>query len=176
MIDVGGYSDMVSSVQVVSSSLARIGIRITQTNLSTPAFSAAMADGKFQLGYAGPPGTTLDGPFSMMRGLLYSGNTAPIGKAAASDFERYSSPKEDALINKMNTTTSVAAAEQLMKQIEAPMITDVPFIPVSNSAAWNQYNVGIASGWPTPSDPYANPSPTTQPDEEVVLLHLVPKG
>ena len=176
MIDVGGYSDIVSSVQIVSSQLAQVGIKITQVNLSTPAFSEESAAGTFQLAYAGPPGTTLDGPFSMMRGLLYSGNTAPIGQLAASNFERYSSPQEDALINKMNSTTNLAAAEQLMKQIEAPMLTDVPFIPVANSAAWNQYNVGVASGWPTPSDPYANPSPTTQPDEEVVLLHLAPKG
>jgi peptide/nickel transport system substrate-binding protein len=176
MIDVGGYSDMVSSVQVVSADLAKIGIKITPVNLSTPAFSADMAEGHFQLGYAGPPGTTLDGPFSMMRGLLYSGNSAPIGKPAASNFERFSSAREDALINKMNSVTNTGEAERLMKQIEAPMLTEVPFIPVANSAAWNQYNVGFASGWPTAANPYANPSPTTQPDEEVVLLHLVPKG
>lgn len=176
MIDVGGYSEIVASGQIISQELAQVGIKVTQQNLSTPAYISDTTLGQFQLAFGGPPGITIDGPYGMLRGLLYSGNSAPIGKAATSDFERFSSPAEDALINKLNSATGTASAEALMKKIAAPMLTDVPFIPVTDSTALNEYNVGVASGWPTPADPYANPSPTTQPDEEVVLLHLVPKG
>lgn len=173
---VGGYSNEVAAVQVITSGLAAVGIQLHEENLSSQTFSSDLADGRFQLSYSGPPGITLDGPYNILRGILYSPGTAPIGKAASSDYERFRSPAEDALFNELGSTTSVAQAEALMKQIEAPMLTDVPFIPVDDSGNWTQYNVGVASGWPTPSNPYAIPSPTNQPDEEVVLLHLVPKG
>jgi peptide/nickel transport system substrate-binding protein len=174
--DVGAYADAVADVQISVNELAKIGIKLTQDNLSTTAESADLTDGKFQLAFGGPPQITVDGPYGILRGLLYSPNTAPIGKAAASDFERFSSPKEDALINSLSATTNVAAEQKIVKEAEAPMLNEVPFIPLIDATAQNQYDSGFASGWPTPSDPYANPSPTTQPDEAVVLLHLIPKG
>jgi peptide/nickel transport system substrate-binding protein len=176
IITVGGYSDWVAACQIIATNLRQVGIKITQVNLSTPTYTTDTTLGKFQLAYGGPPGITIDGPFGMLRGLLYSGNTAPIGKAAASDFERFSSAKEDALFNELSTVTNMAQAEAVVKQLEVPMLEDVPFIPTADSGAWNQYNSAVASGWPTAADPYANPSPTTQPDEEVVLLHLVPRA
>jgi peptide/nickel transport system substrate-binding protein len=176
IIDVGAYSDAVADVQIFDQEMAQIGIKMTQENLSTPAVSGDKADGKFQLVYGGPPQISVDGPYGILRGLLYSANSAPIGQSAASNFERYSSPREDALINGLASATSVPAQEQLVKQMEAPMLEDVPFLPLTEATAQNENNSAFASGWPTPSDPYANPSPTTQPDEGVVLVHLVPKG
>lgn len=172
----GAYADEVAAGQVVSADLAKIGIKITQEDLSTNTRGIDAAEGKFELELQGPPQITLDGPAGILRGLLYSGNSAPIGKPAASDYERYSSPATDALFNELNGTTNVATEESIVKQIEAVMLEDVPFIPLTYAGALNEYNVGFASGWPTPSDPYANPSPTTVPDWEMVLLHLVPKG
>jgi peptide/nickel transport system substrate-binding protein len=176
VITVGGYSDWVADIQIMASSLQQIGIKLTGVNLSTSTYSSDISNGNYQLAIGGPPGITVDGPFGILRGLLYSGNSAPIGKPAASDYERYSSPAEDALFNKLSSTTNLAQEEQIMKQIEAPMLNDVPVIPLADSVQWNQYNSAYASGWPTAANPYSYPSPTTQPDEEVVLLHLVPKG
>ena len=39
------------------------------------------------------------------------------------------------------------------------MLTDVPIIPVVPRAVdWYQYDTGSFSGWPTPGNPYAQPS------------------
>jgi peptide/nickel transport system substrate-binding protein len=176
LIDVGAYSDQVTMSHVIVQDMAKIGIKVTQENLSGSTRSDDSSSGKFQLIIQGPPQITMDGPAGILRGLLYSGNSAPIGKPAASDFERYSSKATDSLFIKLAATTNVAAQERIVKQIELVMLQDVPYIPLTDAAAWNEYDAGFATGWPTPSNPYANPSPTTQPDEEVVLLHLVPKG
>lgn len=176
MIAVGGYSDWVADGQLIATQLAKIGIAVTNENLSNNAYQSDISDGHYQLALGNSPGRTIDGPFGMLRGLLYSGNSAPIGKPAVSNYERYSSASEDALFDRLDATTNTAAAEALVKQIEAPMLTDVPFIPVVDSVVYDEYNVNFASGWPTQSDPYASPGPTNQPDWEVVLLHLVPKG
>lgn len=176
LIDVGAYSDQVASGHVVAQDLDAVGMQVTQENLSGSTRSEDSATGKFQLIMQAPPQISVDGPAGILRGLLYSPNSAPIGQSAASDFERYSSPATDALFRKLAATTSIAAQEAVVKRIELVMLQDVPYIPLTDAVAWNQYDVGIASGWPTPSHPYANPSPTTQPDEEVVLLHLAPKS
>jgi peptide/nickel transport system substrate-binding protein len=176
VIDVGAYSDQVASDQIIVKEMQQIGIKLTQSNQSGTTHSADLANGNFQLGFGGPPQLSTDGPMGILRGLLFSPNSAPIGKPASSNYERFSSPTEDALFNQLSTTTNVALEEQIVKKLQAPMLVDVPFIPLTDAVAQNEYNAGFATGWPTAANPYANPSPTTQPDEGVVLLHLVPKG
>jgi peptide/nickel transport system substrate-binding protein len=149
---------------------------VTQQNLSGTTASADKANGKFDLALGGPPQISVDGPYGILRGLLYSPNSAPIGKPASSNYERFSSPAEDALFNKLSETTNVAQQEQIVQQLEAPMLEQVPFIPIEDAVGQNENNAGFATGWPSADNPYANPSPTTQPDEAVVLLHLVPVG
>ena len=51
----------------------------------------------------------------------------------------------------------------------------VPVIPVVEAVDWYQYDTGSFSGWPTPGNPYAQPSAYAYPDNEQVLLHLSPK-
>jgi peptide/nickel transport system substrate-binding protein len=174
IMDTGAYSDQVAGDQIIVQEMAQIGIKLTQENLSGTTASADKADGKFDLAAGGPPQISVDGPYGILRGLLYSPNSAPIGKPASSDYERYSSPAEDALFNELSVTTDVTKQEQIVKQLEAPMLQEVPFIPIEDAVAQNEDNSGFATGWPSPANPYANPSPTTQPDEAVVLLHLIP--
>jgi peptide/nickel transport system substrate-binding protein len=173
--DVGAYSDQVASVGIFASEMRQIGIKLAQQNLSTPAMSSELASGHFQIAYGGPPQLSVDGPYGILRGILYSPSAVPVGKTAASDYERFYSPHENALFAQLGHTTNVAMEESIIKQLEVPMLQDVPFIPLTEATGQDEYNTSYASGWPTPSNPYANPSPTTQPDEGVVLLNLVPK-
>jgi two-component system sensor kinase FixL len=60
-------------------------------------------------------------------------------------------------------------------QIQQVMLNDVPVIPVIEAVDWFQYDTGTFSGWPTPGNPYSQPSPYAYPDNEQVLLRLTPK-
>jgi peptide/nickel transport system substrate-binding protein len=62
-----------------------------------------------------------------------------------------------------------------MNQIQQVMVSDVPIIPVVEAVDWYQYDTAAFSGWPTATDPYAQPSAYAYPDMEQVLLHLQPK-
>ena len=55
------------------------------------------------------------------------------------------------------------------------MLNDVPIIPVVEAVDWYQYDTASFTGWPTPGNPYAQPSAYAYPDMEQVLLHLRPK-
>ena len=173
IINIGGNSDEVAEIQVISSELALVGIKLTPDNLSATDFDADLFDGHYQLAWNSETGGP--GPYYELRQLLYSGNTAPIGKPASTNWERYSNPATDKLFDEYAATGSSAVQHNIIDQLEKVMLTDVPVIPVTEEADWYEYNTADFSGWVTPKDPYAQPAIYVYPDDEVLLLHLVPK-
>jgi peptide/nickel transport system substrate-binding protein len=171
LINIGGYSDWVASLQIIQKELANVGIAIKVQNLSSTTYDTLLFDGKFQLAYGAevPEGPS---PYYELRQTLYSKDSAPIGQAAASNYERWESPSTDQLINEYGATTSLAAQKQIVDQLEAVMLSEVPTIPVTESVDFYEWSTATLTGWPTPADPYAQPSPYVAPDWEVVLLRL----
>jgi peptide/nickel transport system substrate-binding protein len=174
VINIGDYSDWVASMQVIQQDLKAIGIAITPDNLSNTDFDADLFYGKYQLAYYDQQ-TFGPSAYYELNNWLNSANTAPVGKTAASNYERYSSNSTDALLDQYASTTSTAQQQQIMNQIQEVMLNEVPIIPVVEAVDWYQYDTGSFTGWPTPGDPYAQPSAYAFPDNEQVLLHLAPK-
>ena len=115
-------------------------------------------------------------PYYELRQLLYSKNSAPIGKPASSNWERYENPAVDKLIEDYGATTDPAKQHEIVKQLEAVMVNDVPVIPITEGVDWYQYNTEGLSGWVTQGDKFAKPAAYENPDWGVMLLHLKPKG
>jgi peptide/nickel transport system substrate-binding protein len=174
IINIGGYSDWVAAVQVIQSELKAVGIKLTPENLSSTTFDADLYNGKFQLAYNSETGGPA--PYYELRQILYSKNSAPIGKSAASNWERYSNAKVDAAINEYGATTNTAKQHTIVNQLEQAMVDDLPAIPITEEVDWYQYDTTNITGWVTPSNPYAAPAAYAIPDIGVVLLHLRPKG
>jgi len=168
----GGFSDWVAAVQTIQSSLKAIGIQVTPENLAATTYQTDLYTGKYQLAYGSETGGPT--PYFELRQWLYSANSAKIGTAAGSNFERYSNPATDALINSYGATTSAATQHSIVDQLEKVMLTDVPVIPVTESVDWYQYDTGSFTGWVTQSDPYAQPAAYNYPDWGQMLLHLAP--
>jgi peptide/nickel transport system substrate-binding protein len=172
--NIGDYSDWVASMQVIQQDLKAVGIQITPDNLSNTDFDSEVYYGKFQLAYYDQQ-TFGPSAYYELNNWLNSANTAPVGQVAASNYERYSNPATDALLNQYSTTTSTATQQSIMDKIQQVMLSQVPIIPVVEAVDWYQYDTGSFTGWPTSSNPYAQPSAYAYPDNEQVLLHLSPK-
>ena len=175
ILNIGGYSDWVASVQVIQDELKAVGIKITPENLSSTTYDNDVYNGKFQLAYDGNEsgGPT---PYYELRQLLYSKNSAPIGQPAASNWERYSNPQVDALINQYAATADLAKQKSIVKQLEAVMVNEIPVIPVTEGVDWYQYNTKDLDGWVLKNNPFARPAAYENPDWGVMLLHLKPKS
>jgi peptide/nickel transport system substrate-binding protein len=174
IINIGGYSDWVASVQVVQQQLKAVGIKITPENLSSTTYDNNAYTGKFELMYNG----NLSGgpaPYYELRQLLYSKNSAPIGKIAASNWERYYNPAVDRLIEQYGATTDPAKQLAIVRKLEAAMVNDIPVIPVTEGVDWYQYNTKSLTGWVTQGNPYAKPAAYEVPDWGVQAMHLRPK-
>jgi peptide/nickel transport system substrate-binding protein len=170
----GGFSDWVAAVQTIQQSLKAVGIQVTPQNLNSTTYQADLYTGKYQLAYGSETGGPT--PYYELRQWLYSANSAPIGTAAGSNFERYSNPATDKLINEYAKTANTTTQHSIVDQLQKVMLSQVPVIPVTESVDWFQYDTGSFSGWPTPSDPYAQPAAYNYPDWGQVMLHLKPKG
>ena len=174
VINIGGYSDWVASMSVIQQQLKAVGIAITPDNLASNDFLSRLYNGNYQLAYYAQTGGPT--PYYEFRQWLYSANSAPIGKQASSDWERYSNPATDQLLNSYAVTTDSATQHQIVDQLQQVVLSDVPFIPITEEVGWFQYNTTSFTGWPSPSDPYAIPAAYAYPDMGQVLLHLAPKS
>lgn len=169
IITITGYTDWDASLAVIKQELAPIGIDLTISDLAQQTFDDRLYSGDFDLAYYGEAGGPT--PYYELRQILYSKNSAPIGKQANSNYERYLNPDVDKLFDQYASADD-ATQVSLIKQIGAAMLKDVPIIPTTESVDWFQYNTTDIGGWPTQQNPYAQPSAFTVPDVEQVLLHL----
>jgi len=168
----GGYSDWVAAVNVIQQDLKAVGIQVTPKNLASPAWQAAVYNGKYQLAYNSETGGPT--PYYELRQWLYSGNSAPIGQPAGSNWERYSNQATDALINAYPTTTDPATQHSIVTKLQKVMLQEVPVIPITESVDWFQYDTGTFSGWVTQSNPYAQPAAYNYPDWGQQMMNLQP--
>ena len=97
VINIGDYSNWVASVQVIQQELKAVGIQITPDNLSNTDFVSDLDYGKYQLAYYDQQ-TFGPSAYYELNNWLNSANTAPVDKSAASNYERWSSPSTDKLL------------------------------------------------------------------------------
>jgi peptide/nickel transport system substrate-binding protein len=167
MLNVGPYTDWVAEGQIVVRDLKAIGIDASAQNVSGDTHTAREQQGHFQLTYDQPGGGPT--PYYMYYQMLDSVNTAPIGKNAPSNYERFQSAQVDSLLKSYSQTTSTSRQHQIINKIQQVMLQQVPVIPVLEGINWFQYDTSQIVGWPSKSNPYASPSPYNYPDWAVVL-------
>jgi peptide/nickel transport system substrate-binding protein len=173
VVNIGDYSDWVTSMQIIQQEFKAVGIGLTVDNLSSNAYDADMYTGNYELGYNTESGGPT--PYYELRQWLLSANSAPIGKTASTNWERYENPATDKLLDEY-PAADPAQQHAIVDKLEQVLLGDVPLIPVTESVDWYEYNIGDFSGWPTASNPYAQPGPALTPDFGWVLLHLKPKS
>ncbi len=173
IITITGYTDWDASLAVVKQQLGQVGIELTISDLAQQTYNNKLFTGDYDLAYYSEPGGPT--PYYELRQLLYSKNTAPIGKPASYNYERYINPEVDKLFDQYPTADD-AGQVQIIKQISAAMLKDIPIIPTTESVDWFQYNDEDIDGWPTPDNPYAQPAAYTVPDTGQVLTRLYSKS
>jgi peptide/nickel transport system substrate-binding protein len=168
----GDFSDWVADVQIIAQELRRVGIDATAETPSANTFYTDVYAGKYQLAYSLEGGGPT--PYYEMRQWLDSTNSAPIGTAAVSNWERYDNPAVDKLLDQYATTASAARQHSIVDKIENVMVTRFPVIPVVEEVDWFEYNAKDFTGFPSASNPWAQASLYKEPDWGYVLDNLKP--
>ena len=169
---VSGYTDWITDCQLMAQELSAVGIKVTVNTIAFDAYYNALQNGNYDMAMLWTnPGPT---PYYLYDALLRSTNSAPVGQPANSNFERWSDPNTDALLNQYATTTDPTVQKQAIMGLEQIMVEQLPSIPLTNEPYWNQYSTSKFVGWPDAQHPYAAPGTATYPDIEYVVLNLTP--
>jgi peptide/nickel transport system substrate-binding protein len=116
---------------------------------------------------------TYPNPWLTYNALLNSNESAKIGQLAPSNYERWNNKATDAALSAYAETTKPAVQRRLMDQIETTLFKDVPVISLFYGPVWYEYQTNAYTGWPTPSNPYADPS-NAYPDTLLMAIRVHP--
>ncbi len=167
---VTGWSDWVTAVQIMASNLNAAGMKVTVNAISFNDYIAALSNGTFDTAISWTnPGPT---PYYLYQSLLASSNTAPVGQAANSNYERWSDPTTDQLLAQYAGSPDQNTEQQAILGLEKIMVDQLPAIPIMEGATWYEYSTARFVGWPDASNPYTSPAPWQDPDSELVALTI----
>ncbi len=167
---VSGWTDWVTACQIMARNLNAIGMRVTVNAISFNDYISALANGTFDTAISWTnPGPT---PYYLYYSLLSSSNTAPVGKQAASNWERWQDTNTDQLLKQYAGSPDETVQQQAIVGLQKIMVEQMPAIPLVEGATWYEYSTARFVGWPDENNPYAVPAPWSYPDVEVVALTI----
>ena len=167
---VSGWTDWVTDCQIMASNLQAIGMDVKVNTISFNSYFSALQMGSFDTAISWT--NTGPTPYFLYNSMLGSVNTAPIGKAATSNFERWSDSTTDKLLKQYASSPDPAVQQQALAGIQKIMVEQLPTIPLIYGATWYEYSTARFVGWPDQQHPYAVPAPYAAPDVEIVVLNL----
>jgi len=175
IITPSGFTDWLQGAQVIQQQFAALGIAVSIQTPQYAAYNTDLQTGQFDaaIGAFGGSGN----PYLDLSGLLSSSLTAPVGKPAPSNYERYKSPATDRLLDALQSTTSVTQQKNDVYALEHAMITQVPVVALFYGATWGEYTTKSFTGWPDAANPYAPPAPYGSPPPDrstplMIITHL----
>jgi peptide/nickel transport system substrate-binding protein len=170
--DPSGFVDYMTDCQLMREELKAAGMALTCEGISTNAWTSDVASGEFDATIRWSDFGN-GNPFFVYNGWLNDKLTAPIGRAASDDFERYRSPSAQSALQAYASASTPVARAAALSTLEGILVTDMPVIPLFDSADWGTYITKHAVGWATPQDPYSDDAPGGS-YAELVALHLRP--
>lgn len=166
------YTDWMTDGQLMVSEMKQAGIAVTLSGLSLSAWTNDYTVGNYQLTFCGQ--FTTNDPYSIYNYLLNSNLSAPVGKPATGDIERYQSPAANAALAAAASTDNPAQLRKAYGVLEEIMVKQAPVIPLFDGGDFALYSTRRAVGWPTNKNPYEVNAPAS-PWDEVIVLHLTPR-
>jgi peptide/nickel transport system substrate-binding protein len=164
-----GFTDWLDGAQALQQQLKAVGISVTIRSPEYAAYTEALQNGSFDAAISSFGGT--GSPYVDFYNTLSSKQTAPVGKPAASNFSRFSSPATDKLLDQLQRETSTSQQQTSINGLQHVMYTQIPVLALWYGGTWGEYSTKGFSGWPTASNPYAPPAPYGDPPL-MIVTHL----
>jgi len=175
LMSVAGYSDWDTDIALIANELNQLGLTV---NLETPTqntVSQDVTDGQYQMALYVDTGI---GPNAWYD---YSGLDGSVVKAPSPAYvnpERWNATGTGFMQYFKNFTalTNTTQQDVYINKMASIMLQQMPIVYVVYSADWYEYVNSTIGGWPNAQNPFWIPMPWYPGPNEVVILHLYPKG
>ncbi len=169
---VSGWSDWVSTVQIIAQNLADIGIEAKVQTYDFAAFFDRLAKGDFDLSiWSGNMGPT---PFTYYQSAMASVMVVPLGEIAAQNFHRYGNTEADALLEQFVATADLDEQHEIANQLQMLFAENAPLIPLFPGPNWGEFTTLRFTDFPSEENPYAKLAGYENPERLIQLTTIRP--
>lgn len=169
---VSGWSDWVSTVQIIAQNLKAIGIEAKVQTYDFSAFFDILQKGEFDLTiWSGSGGPT---PFSYYRAAMSSVMVVPVGEMAADNYHRYANEEADTLLSQFAATSDEAEQKELVNKLQMLYAENAPLIPLFPGPDWGEFNTMRFVDFPSEDNPYALLAGYENPERLIQLTTIKP--
>lgn len=169
---VNGWTDWVTSVQIMSQNFQDIGLNSTIDVLDFGVWLNNLQTGNFDssIGWSSAGNT----PYDFYRNVLYSPLIDDEGFANAQLWGRLTDPEIDGLLEAFVATADADEQRSISDQLQMFYVENVPAIPLFPGPTWYEYTTYRFEGFPTVEDYYVQGSPWCAACRPIVLTRLHP--
>lgn len=170
MTDPAGWSDYLTQLQLVSSAVKQIGISATVSTPSVDAWTTNIQNGKFQAAlHWTDSGAT---PYNMYSTMFDGVYNKPLGKKADWNFGRFENAASTKAFATYQNASDDATRKAALSTIQDTWVKEVPVIGMDIRPELGIYSTKSWVGWPSETEPYADPAPTGFNMSEIMMkLH-----
>jgi peptide/nickel transport system substrate-binding protein len=170
--DPAPWSDYQTTLEIIKSNLAEIGIAATVEKPNQNVWDANVQKGDFGAVMRWTNGGST--PFDIYQTVMDGDLKKPIGTAAQQgNFGRFDSPEATAALKAYANATGDADRTAALATIQKIFVEQAPMLPVGSDNVGGAISTKNWVGWPSDSDPYA-PMQPTQSGALDVIMHLKP--
>jgi peptide/nickel transport system substrate-binding protein len=170
--DPAPWSDYQTTLEIIKSNLAEIGIAASVEKPNQDVWDANMQKGDFQASMRWTNGGAT--PYDIYQTVMDGALLKPIGTASPQgNFGRFKNADASAALQAYANATSDAARTTAMNAIQKVFVEQAPMLPVGSDNVGGAYSSKNWKGWPSDADPYAGMQPT-QPYALQIVLKLTP--
>jgi peptide/nickel transport system substrate-binding protein len=173
LLVVTGWSDWVTTVEIMSRNFKEIGIDAPVKTMEFSAWFDAVKKGNYDMSIGWS--TNIPMPFNVYRELMATETVKAIGEEAGVNWHRYGNAEADKLLDELAAATDPAKQKEIVNKLEMVFVENAPAIPLFPGPSWGEYNDSRFVDWPNQDNPYAKLTPNDPPGELLVLTTVKPK-
>ncbi len=170
---VNGWTDWVTSVQIMSQNFQDVGLSAVVETPDFGAWFSALQNATYDVSIGW--GTAGNTPFNYFRNLLLSELISDEGVANAETWSRWTSDEADALLSAFTETADPAQQMDIVNQLQMLYVENMPAIPLFPGPTWYEYTTYRFTGFPTEDNYYAQGSPWERNSAAIVIstIHCI---
>jgi peptide/nickel transport system substrate-binding protein len=169
-----GWTDYISAADNISNELKSIGVDTTVVQEPYSTYANDLDKGLYTFAESWGNGNSST-PYYQYYYMFDPSVSAPIGKVATTDWERFTSPAITKALNAYSGSSSASVQKAAMATIEKTVLTDVPLVALTGRGNWLDYQTSSFTGFPSKSDPYNDGSASDQEGAMLVYLNVTSK-
>ncbi|NNC12180.1 ABC transporter substrate-binding protein [Planctomonas sp. JC2975] len=153
-----GWNDYDLGLTLIQASALSIGINVTIENPTADAWTDSLNTGNFQAAIHWTNGGVT--PWESYADMFDPAYYVPIGQEAVWNYGRYQNDAAKSLFTAYTDATDDADRTKALDALQKIFVEDVPAIAMTAHRAGAETSTQYYTGWPSDSNPYANPQPT----------------